>query len=68
MSYKEPVFMKELHEIREKHYEETKSLTKEERVARVRQEAAEFLREFNYKLVPTRRGTFKIVKVIKKAS
>jgi protein-disulfide isomerase-like protein with CxxC motif len=51
--YEEPRVMKELHEIRAKHYEETKHMTDEEYINRINQEGLEVLKKFNMKLKVT---------------
>ncbi|MFH1449199.1 MAG: hypothetical protein ABIG09_02125 [bacterium] len=53
---KEPEFMRELHEIREEMYEETKNLTPGERVDRTHREAEEFLTNHGYRLVRSNKG------------
>lgn len=68
MSLREPIFMKELHEIRKKHYEATKNLSPQELVRKIHQEAENFLKGHGYKFVPTERGTLKIVKISEKVS
>ncbi|MCJ7577059.1 MAG: hypothetical protein MUO91_01260 [candidate division Zixibacteria bacterium] len=54
--------LRELHEIRERHYEENKHLTPKERAKKINREAERFLKNQGYKLVPTKKGTFKMVK------
>jgi|Deesub1362B_J571_1020462.scaffolds.fasta_scaffold03799_5 hypothetical protein len=64
MSY-EPHFMRELHEIRVRHYEETKHLSAEERCRTVNRRAREYLRKHGHVLVPTGHGIYRIVKASK---
>jgi hypothetical protein len=45
--YEEPRVMRELHEIRAKHYEETKHMTDEEYVKHVNEEARKIAKEHN---------------------
>ncbi len=54
--------MSELHEIREKHYQEAKSSPARERNRRKENRIAQFLSSYGYQLVPTRRGTRKLVR------
>lgn len=42
--YNEPLSVKEIHEIREKHYEEVKDLTAEERIKKINESGKEALR------------------------
>ena len=48
--YEEPKLLQELHEIRAKHYEETKHMTDEEYVQAVHQEVQEIMEKYNLKL------------------
>ena len=50
MDYKEPEVMRMLHEIREKQHEETKDLSDEEWVKRIRDRAEAFKKKYNLKL------------------
>lgn len=56
MSYREPAFMKEIHEIRVQNYEKTKNLSPEERILRCRQEAENFLKDMGYRFIKTLQG------------
>jgi len=42
--YKEPSAVREIHEIRVKHYEETKDLSMEERIAKINESAKEAMK------------------------
>jgi len=42
--YKEPSAVREIHEIREKHYEETKNLGSEERIRRINESGKEAMK------------------------
>jgi len=42
--YKEPSVIRELHEIREKHYEETKNLSSEERIRKINESGKEAMK------------------------
>ncbi|MFH1259065.1 MAG: hypothetical protein ABII74_04530 [Elusimicrobiota bacterium] len=46
---KEPEPMREIHEIREKLYEEEKNLTPEERIAKVRKESEDMIKKYGLK-------------------
>ncbi|MCL6592291.1 MAG: hypothetical protein K6U80_20390 [Firmicutes bacterium] len=48
-SYEEPKLLQELHEIRVKHYEETKHMTDEEYVRSVHEEVRKIMEEYNLK-------------------
>lgn len=47
--YEEPRVMRELHEIRARHYEETKHMTDEEYVKHVNEEARKIAEKYNLK-------------------
>ena len=47
--YKEPAPMREIHEIQEKIYEETKHMTPEEQIAYIRKGAEEFKKKYGLK-------------------
>ena len=47
--YKEPEAMREIHEIRERLYEEEKHLTREERIAKIKREARESVKKYGLK-------------------
>ena len=51
--YKEPEAMKEIHEIREKMYEETRGLSDKEIIAKYRKEAAAVRKKYGLKLRKT---------------
>jgi len=46
----EPKALKEIHDIREKIYEETKNMTSEERVKYVHYEAQKLIKQYNLKI------------------
>jgi hypothetical protein len=46
----EPTALKEIHDIREKIYEETKSMTSEERVKYAHSEAQKLIKQYNLKI------------------
>lgn len=46
---KEPQPMREIHEIQEKLYEEEKNISSEERIAKIRREANQFLQRYGLK-------------------
>jgi hypothetical protein len=46
----EPKALKEIHDIREKIYEETKSMTSEERVNHAHLEAQKLIKQYNLKI------------------
>jgi hypothetical protein len=48
--YEEPRVMRELHEIRAKHYEETKHMTDEEYTNHVNEEGLKIMKKYNMKL------------------
>jgi hypothetical protein len=48
--YQELESMKEIHEIREKLYEENKNLSMEDRIEKVHREADEFVKKYGIKL------------------
>ncbi|MBI4722931.1 MAG: hypothetical protein HY769_08080 [Candidatus Stahlbacteria bacterium] len=48
----EPAFMRDLHKIREKMYNEMKGLSWDKKIERIRREAQKFLREQEYKVKP----------------
>ena len=50
MKIEEPEAMREIHEIRRRHYEETKNMTPEERLAYIKKKAREFEEESGIKL------------------
>jgi hypothetical protein len=50
LKIEEPEAMREIHEIRRKHYEETKNMTAEERLAYIKKKAREFEEESGIKL------------------
>jgi hypothetical protein len=50
LKYEEPRVMRELHEIRAKHYEETKHMTDEEYINHVNTEGLEIMKKYNMKL------------------
>ena len=54
--------MRELHEIRAKHSTKGKAVRDKGRGKRLEKEAEKFVALYGYKLVPTRRGTHKLVK------
>lgn len=54
--------MSELHAIREEHYLKSKALPLSERSRRMGEKENTFLFSYGYKLVPTKRGTRKLVK------
>jgi len=47
--YKEPVPMREIHEIQEKLYEEEKGLSAEERIAKIHKESEELIKKYGIK-------------------
>lgn len=49
MSYEEPRVMRKLHEIRAKHYEETKHMTAEERAKSTNEEARKIAEKYGLK-------------------
>lgn len=55
--------MRELHEIRMIHNEETKDLSFEEKMRLIKERNDKFLKEQGYKLVPTRNGRYGIIKI-----
>ena len=54
--------MSELHAIREKHYQQTKSSPATKRNQRRGNRLASFLSSYGYALIPTKRGTRKLVR------
>ena len=48
MIYREPAFMRDLHRVREKCYEETKGLSSKEKAERTNREAEEVLKEYGF--------------------
>lgn len=48
--YKEPKPMREIHEIREKLYEENKGLSHKEHIAKIHKEAEEAIKKYGIKL------------------
>ena len=54
--------MKELHQIRAKHSREAKDFRGRQRDRELDEKAEEFVASYGYKLVPTKRGTNKLVK------
>ena len=54
--------MSELHDIREKHYQQTASTSATKRHHRKGNRLANFLSSYGYALVPTKRGTRKLVR------
>jgi hypothetical protein len=54
--------MKELHEIREKHYLQTKNLSVKERTRQINQEAEKILLSYGYKMILADRGAYKLLK------
>ena len=54
--------MNELHAIREKHYQQTKSAPATRRNHRNGNRLINFLSSYGYQLVPTKRGTRKLVR------
>jgi len=61
--FPDDAMMRELHEIRAIHYEETKNLPFKEVQRRRNKEIKGFLRESGYELVSTEHGTSRIVKI-----
>lgn len=57
--------MRELHAIRAKHYQQTKSAPATKRNHRRGNRLASFLSSYGYVLVPTKRGTRKLVRSLK---
>lgn len=55
--YEEPVPMREIHEIRERLYEECKSLSHKEHIAKIHKEAEEAIKKYNIKLKQSSRMT-----------
>ena len=55
--YEEPVPMREIHEIRERLYEECKSLSHKEHIAKIHKEAEEAIKKYNIKLQQSSRMT-----------
>ena len=54
--------MNELHAIREKHYQQSKAAPATKRNHRNGNQLASFLSSYGYQLVPTKRGTHKLVR------
>jgi len=50
MKYEEPRVMRELHEIRVKHYEETKNMTDEEYINHLNDEGLKVMKKYHMKL------------------
>jgi hypothetical protein len=50
MKIEEPKVMRELHEIRAKHYEDTKHMTREEYVNHINEEGLKVMKKYNLKL------------------
>lgn len=48
--YKEPEAMREIHEIRERLYEEEKDLSPEEKIAKIHREAEEVIKKYGLRL------------------
>jgi len=57
--------MKELHLIREKHYEETKNLSFKEKTSRMTKEVTKFLSSLGYAFTPSPDGFDRLTKVSK---
>ena len=57
--------MSELHDIREKHYQATRSVPATKRNDRKGNRLVRFLSSYGYQLVPTKRGTRKLVRSLK---
>ena len=57
--------MSELHAIREKHYRQTKSAPRTKHNGRRGNRLVSFLSSYGYTLVPTKRGTRKLVRSAK---
>jgi hypothetical protein len=49
MNYEEPKIMRDIHAIREKHYEETKHMTSEEYAHSVHEEVKKIMERYNLK-------------------
>ena len=60
--FKNDPMMKELHQIRAEHSREVKSARGKRRGRELEQQAETFVASYGYKLVPTKRGTHKLVK------
>ena len=54
--------MSELHAIREKHYQQTKSAPATKRNHRKGNRLVSFLFSYGYRLIPTKRGTHRLVR------
>jgi hypothetical protein len=48
--YKEPKAMREIHEIRERFYEEEKDLSIKDKIAKIKHEAAEAIKKYGLRL------------------
>ena len=60
--FKNDPMMKELHQIRAKHSREATAVRSSQRCRELEEKAEEFVASYGYKLVPTKRGTNRLVK------
>ncbi len=60
--FKNDPMMKELHQIRAEHSREVKSVQGRRRGRELEEKAEAFVASYGYKLVPTKRGTNRLVK------